>query len=110
LCLNARRFKETFQLPNPRRMPHFAQRFCLDLADPLPSDLELAAYFFQRSTVAVNEAKSLLEDLSFSVSEGFKDILDLLLQQDNRSHVARVFGATILDEVAEVGFLALAYR
>jgi hypothetical protein len=43
---NSRRFKKTFQLSNPGRMPHFAQRLCLDLADPLASDLELPSYFF----------------------------------------------------------------
>src|SRR4029077_20681136 len=58
LCSNSRRFKKTFQLPNPGWMPHFAQSFCLDLADPLASNLELPPYFFQRSAVAVNEAKS----------------------------------------------------
>ena len=107
---NPRRFKETFQLPNPGWMPHFAQRLCLDLADPLASNLELPAYFFQRSAVAVDEAESLLEDLPFSVGKRFQDILDLFLEQNDRSHVARVFGAPVLDEIAKVGFLALAYR
>src|SRR4030095_15411823 len=110
LCSNSRRFKETFQLPNPGWMAHFTQRLCFDLADPLPSNLELAAYFFQRSAVAVDEAEPLLEDLPFSVSERFQDILDLLLEQNDRSHVARVFGAPVLDEIAKVSFLALTYR
>src|SRR6266404_9117707 len=110
LCSNSRRLKETFQLPNPGWMPHFAQGLCVDLADPLPSNLELSAYFFQRSAVAVDEAESLLEDLPFSVGERFQDILDFFLEQNDRSHVARVFGAPVLDEIAKVGFLALAYR
>src|SRR5215831_1201379 len=91
-------------------MPHFAQGLCFDLADPLASNLELSAYFFQRSTVAVDEAESLLEDLPFSVSERFQDILDFFLQQDDRSHVAGVFGTPVLDEIAEISFLTLAYR
>ena len=91
-------------------MPHFAQRFCLYLADPLASNLELPPYFFQRSAVAVDETESLLEDLTFSVRERFQNILDFFLEQNDRSHVARVFGAPVLDEIAEVGFLALAYR
>src|SRR6478735_4576062 len=110
LCSNSRRFKKTFQLPNPSWMPHFAQSLCLDLADAFASNLELSPYFFQRSAVPVDEAESLLEDLPFPVGERFQDILDLFLEQNDRSHVARVFGAPVLDEIAKVGFLALAYR
>src|SRR4029077_15219687 len=91
-------------------MPHFAQGLCLDLADPLASNLELPPYFFQRSAVAVNEAKSLLEDLPFPVRERFQDILDLFLEQNDRGHIARIFGAPVLDEIAKIGFLALSYR
>ena len=69
-----------------------------------------SAYFFQRSAVAVDETESLLEDLPFSVRERFQDILDFFLEQNDRSHVARIFGAPVLDEIAKVGFLALAYR
>jgi hypothetical protein len=72
LCSNSRRFKKTFQLPNPSWMPHFAQGLCFDLANPLASNLELSAYFFQRSAVAVDKAESLLEDLPFSVGERFQ--------------------------------------
>jgi hypothetical protein len=90
-------------------MPHFAQGLCFDLADALASNLELSTYFFQRSAVAVDEAESLLEDLPFSVGERFQDILDLFLEQNDRSHVTRVLGASVLDEIAKVGFLALSY-
>ena len=90
-------------------MPHFAQSLCLDLADALASNLELPTYLFQRSAVAVDEAESLLKDLPFAVGERFQDILDLFLEHNDRSHVARVFGAPILDEIAKIGFLALAY-
>jgi hypothetical protein len=64
---NAGRFKETFQLPNPSGMPHFAQGLGFDLTDSLACNLELPADFFQRSAVAVDEAESLFEDLPFSV-------------------------------------------
>src|SRR5512132_161813 len=110
LSSNSRRFKETFQLPNAGWMPHFAQGLCLDLADPLASNLELSPYFFQCAAVPVDETKSLLEDLPFSVRERFQNILDFFLEQNDRSHVTRVFGASVLDEIAKVGFLALAYR
>ena len=91
-------------------MPHFAQGLCLDLADSFPSNLELPPYFFQRSAVAIDETESLLEDLPFPIREGFQDILDLFLEQNDRSHVTRVFGAPVLDEIAKIRFLALAYR
>src|SRR5678815_1528674 len=71
---NSRRFKETFQLPNPGWMPHFAQGLCLDLSDPLASNLKLPPYFFQRSAVAVDETESLLEDLPLPVRERVQDI------------------------------------
>src|SRR6476660_1781609 len=110
LCSNPRRFKKTFQLPNPGWMPHFAQGFCLDLADPLASNLELPPYFFQRSAITVDETETLLKNLPFPVRERFQDILNFFLEQNDRGHVARIFGASILDEIAKVGFLALSYR
>src|SRR5436190_19154406 len=64
---NSRRFKETFQLPNSGWVPHFAQGFCFDLADPLASNLELPPHFFQCSAMAVDEPESLLKDLPFPV-------------------------------------------
>src|SRR5215471_16013820 len=109
LSLNSRRFKKTFQLPNPGGMPHLAQRLCFDLADSLASHLKLPTDFFQRSTVAVDESESLLEDLAFSVRERFQDVFDLFLEQNDRSHIARVFGTSVFDEIAKVGFLTLAH-
>src|SRR3954447_748942 len=107
---NSRRFKKSFQLPNPRWMAHFAQGFCLDLADPLASNLELPPYFFQGSAVAIDEAKSLFENLPFPVREGFQDIFDLFLKQNDRRHVAGILSPSILDEITKVGFLAFAHR
>src|SRR4030095_14655961 len=109
IILNSWRFKEPFQLPDPGWMPHLAQRLCLDLADSLASNLELPADFFQCSALAVDEPESLLEDLPFSVGECFQDIFDLFLEQNDRSHIARVFGAPVFNEIAKVGFLTLAY-
>ena len=55
--LDSGRFKETFELSDTGRMPHFAQRFCFDLTNPLAGDLELPAYFLQRSAVAIDQAQ-----------------------------------------------------
>src|SRR5262249_11981952 len=110
LSSNSWRFKKTFQLPNPGWMPHFAQRLCFDLADSLASDLELPTDFFQAWTVAISWAEPFLEALPLSVRQCFQDVFDLFLEQNDRSHIARVLGAPIFDEIAKVGFLALAHR
>src|SRR5215510_1145889 len=109
LWLNPRRFKKTFQLPDTGWMPHLTQSLCLNLADPLARNLKLPAYFLQRSAVAIHETESLFEDLPLTVGERFQHVLDLLFEQNDCSHVARVFGPPVLDEIAEIGFLALAY-
>ena len=54
ITLYSRGFKETFKLSDTGRMPHFAQRLCFDLTDPLPGNLELSTYFFQRSAISVD--------------------------------------------------------
>ena|SRR5215467_1726752 len=52
--LRSRCFQETFELPDPGRVSHFAQRFGFDLADALSGDLELATHFFKRAAVAIH--------------------------------------------------------
>src|SRR5437773_11403454 len=88
-------------------MPHFSQRFRFDLANALPRDLKLPAYFLEGSAVSIDQPKPLLEHLPLAFSQSLENILDLLLQQNNSSHIARVFVALILDKVAKIGFLAL---
>ena len=97
-------------MPNTSWVPHFTQGLCFDLANTLASDLKLPAYFFQRSAISINQSKSLLEDLPFTIGERLQHVFDFFLQQDNRSHVARIFGTPVFDKIAKVGFLALAYR
>src|SRR5438128_7419563 len=103
-------FKETLELPDTSRMPHFAQGLCFNLTNPLAGNLELPTYLLQRSAVAIDQPKSLLEYLPFPISERLQHVLDFFLQQNNGSHIARVFGASVLDKVAEICFFALAYR
>ena len=50
-----RGFKETLELSDTSRMPHFAQGLCFDLANALAGNLELPAYFLQRSAVAIDQ-------------------------------------------------------
>src|SRR5437870_11504805 len=106
---NSRSFKESLQLSNSSWMPHFAQGFCFNLADSLAGNLELPAYFFQGSTVSIDQAKSLLEHLPFPIGQRLQHVLDFFLQQNDGSHIARVFGASVLDKVAEICFFDLTH-
>src|SRR5438094_8250685 len=107
---NSGGFKEPLQLSDSCWVPHFAQGLRFILANARASHLELPAYFFQRSTVSINQPKSLLEHLPFPISERLQHVLDFFLQQNNRSHIARVCGASVRDKVAEICFFAHAVR
>ena len=95
------RFEEAFELPDAGRMAHLAQRFGFDLADAFAGDLKLAAHFFERAAVAIHQAKALFEHLTFAFGESVQHVLDLILKQDDSRHVGGIFGALILDEIAE---------
>ena len=105
----SRRFEESLQLPNTSWVPHFAQGFCFDLTDALAGNLELPAYLLQRATVSIDQPKPLLEHLPFPVRERLQHVFDFFLQQHNGRHVAWVFCPSVLDEVAKIGFFALAH-
>src|SRR5579862_1468409 len=105
-----RGFEETFKLPDPGRMAHFAEGLGLDLADAFAGDLELPAYLFERPAVAVHQAKPLLQDLALPLGERLEDVFDLLLQEHDRGHVTRVFRSLILDEIAKAGVIAVTDR
>src|SRR5947209_15449544 len=106
--LRLRCLEETFQLPDSGRVAHLTKRLGFNLTDPLPRHPKLPSYFFQSPAVAVNKAKSLLQHLPLAVGQRLEHILDLLFQEDDRSHVAWIFRALVLDEVAEIRFLAFA--
>src|SRR6266446_1831125 len=91
-------------------MAHFAQRFRLDLANPLAGNSKLAADLFQGPAISVDQAEALFENLAFTFGQRLKHILDLFLQQHNRRHVAGVFSTLVFDEVAEIRLLAFANR
>src|SRR4030095_2105144 len=100
--------KKSFELPNTGRVAHLAQSLCFDLTNALTSDLELPAYFFKRSAVTVDQPETLLEHLPLAICQSFEDIFNFLLQQNNRSHIAGVFSASVLDKVAKIRFFAFA--
>src|SRR5215471_18970478 len=56
----------------------------LDLADPLPGDAELPAHFLQRARVPVGQPEPQLDDLLLAPGEAVQDLLQLVLQHDER--------------------------
>src|SRR3954447_12055658 len=103
-------FEESFQLPDSRGMAHFSEGLGLDLSDTLSRDTELTSYFFEGAAVSVDQPKPLLQNLALAFGQCFQDILDLLLQENDRSHVARVLRALILDEISEICLFAFPHR
>ena len=91
-------------------MPHLAQSFRLDLPNAFARDAELPANFFECPAVTVDEAEALLEHLAFALGERLEHVLNLLLEENNRGHVARIFGAFVFDEITEVRLFAFADR
>src|SRR5437870_9806426 len=72
-----RRLEESLELPDSRRVAHFAKRLCLDLADTLAGHFKLPANFFERPAVAVHESETLLQNLAFTLGQARQDVLDL---------------------------------
>src|SRR3954466_15949063 len=96
------------ELPRPRRVAQLAQRLRLDLADPLAGDVELLAHLLEGPGTPVLETEAELEPAPLAARQRVEDRLDLLLEQLVRRGLGRRQGATVLDEVAEVGVLLLA--
>jgi hypothetical protein len=48
-------------------MAHLTQRFGLNLADTLPGDTKLSAYFLESPTVTIHEAEPLFKNLPFAL-------------------------------------------
>src|SRR5689334_6464665 len=103
-------FEEAFQLPDSRGMAHLPEGFGLDLSDALSRDTELASYFFKGPAVAIDQPEPLLQNLALALRQCFQDVLNLLFQENNRRHVARVLRAFVLDEISEICLFALPDR
>src|SRR6476469_11230863 len=98
------------ELAAPGRVAQLAQRLGLDLADPLASDVELLADLLEGPGTPVLEAEAELEHAPLAAGQRVEHRLHLLLEQLVRRGLGRRQGATVLDEVAEVGVLLLADR
>ena len=69
-----RGFDEAFEVPDPRGVAHFSERFGFDLANPLAGDFKLFPHLFERAAVAIDEAKPLLENFALARGEGIEDV------------------------------------
>ena len=103
-------FEEAFELADARRVTHLAQRLGFDLADALAGDPELPAHFLQRAAVAVDQAEAQFQHLALALGQGLEHVADLVLQQRDSGHVGGIFRGLVLDEIAEIGVLAVADR
>src|SRR5215471_4265474 len=87
----------------PAGMAQLRQRLGLDLPDPLPGDAELPAHLLQGPGVTVGQPEPQLDDLLLPAGQGVQDLLELILQHDERRGLHRHHGVGVLDEVAQVG-------
>src|SRR5829696_4808616 len=95
------RLEEAFQLPDAGGVPHLAQSLRFDLPNALAGDLELAADFFERPAVAIDQAEPLLQDLALALRERGQHVANLVLEERDRRDVRRVLGGLIGNEITE---------
>ena len=55
-----------------------ADSLCLDLADALTGDAEVAAHLFQRAGTAIVQTKAETDDLLFTGGQALEGLIDLL--------------------------------
>src|SRR5206468_3198429 len=94
----------------PARVAELAECLCLDLADPLAGDVELAADLLEGARSAVLQPEPELEHPPLATRQRVEHRFDLLLEELVGRRLGWGEGATVLDEVAEVGVLLLADR
>src|SRR2546427_3730421 len=98
------------ELARAGRVAQLAEGLGLDLADPLPGDVELLADLLERSGPAILQAEPELQDAPLPAGQGVQHGLHLLLEQLVRGRLGGGQRAPVLDEVAEVRVLLLADR
>src|SRR5262249_5933104 len=103
-------FQEALQLPRPDRVLQLPDRLGLDLPDALARHLEDAAHLFEGVGVSGADAVAQLDDLALAERQRLQNRLDLLLPHRVRRRRDRALRRLVLDEVPEVGVVALADR
>src|SRR3954470_10578990 len=86
------------------RMAKFLKRLCLNLADPLPRDGEMLAYFFKRVFATVLKPESHFDNLLFTRTQSFKNFGRLLAKVQIDHRFRGRYDAAVDQEIAEVRF------
>ena len=86
-----------------------ADGLCLDLADALTGDAEVATHLFQRAGTAIVQTKAETDDLLFTGSQALESLIDLLGHHSAVSSLAGSLGILVGNEIAQRGILFLAH-
>ena len=92
------------------RMAQLGERLCLDLADSLTCDAELAAHFLERLRLTPVEAEPQSDDLLLALGQFSEHLTDRLGQHRPGGGVGGTVDCVVLDEVAEVRLVLLTDR
>ena len=98
------------QALGPAGVAELAQGFGLDLAHPLPGDVELPAQLFQRPGAAILQTEAEGDDPLFPGRQALEHIHQLPAEQLPPGLVGGDACLIVLDEVLEVGVLFLPHR
>src|ERR1035438_7292672 len=81
------------------------QRLVLDLADPLPRDVERASHLVERARVLAAEPVPQLEHAAFAVGQVLERLAQRLLGEDLGGALIWRLGALVGDELSELRLL-----
>src|SRR5436305_10397889 len=86
-------------------MTQLTQCLSFDLANPLTSDVEFFAHFFQRAATPIVQTKAQLEHLALTLGQAVQHILDLLFEQLMAGGFSWSERGVIFEEVTEMAVL-----
>src|SRR5262245_24070048 len=104
------RLEEAPELLGARGMAELAQRFGLDLPDPLACDREVLAHLLEGVLTAVGQPEAEAQHLLLARRERVQHLVGLLAEREPDHALDRGPDLLVLDEVAEVAVLLLADR
>ena len=93
-----------------RRVAEAGEGPGLDLADPLPAQVDQLADLVGGAGLAAVEAEAQREDVALTLVEHREQLLDLGREHRPGGRLERRLGATVLDQVAELGLAVFADR
>ena len=108
--LGSHPLEEALEVLRPIGMLQLANRLRFDLPDPLPRDPKNAADLFERIGIAIAQAITKPDDLSFAPGERLEQTLNLLTKDAVVGVLKRTFAVLIFDQLAERSIFAFADR